>query len=197
MVGAFQPRKDFHLFIRSAIKILNLGWDITFLAIGDGPLRKDCELLVPKQYKDKIIFPGLVYQIEEMISDFSIGVLCTNVNVHGEGVSNVIMEYMALAKPVIATDSGGSAEIVEDGVTGFLIPGSSEKSLIENITYLLNNTQKAKEMGVMGRQRIKDNFSIEQMTHRYLEVYSHLSKQKVSDTAIHTQSKSQVKSQQL
>ena len=79
------------------------------------PLRNS----VPGEFKDYFIFTGKLQQIESVISLFDIGVLLST---NGEGLSNVIMEYMALEKAVIATKLDGNTEILADGITGFLIP---------------------------------------------------------------------------
>ena len=63
---------------------------------------------VPVHLKDKIIFLGKIANVENIINIFDIGILITNSKVHGEGVSNSIIEYMALGKPVIATRGGGT-----------------------------------------------------------------------------------------
>ena len=86
------------------------------LAIGEN--LKSFESMIPIEFKDKIIFTGKQKHVESIINIFDIGVLCS---CYGEGISNTIMEYMALGKPVIATDCGGNKEIVVHNVTGFLI----------------------------------------------------------------------------
>jgi len=85
--------------------------------------------------------------------------------------SNSIMEYMALAKPVIATNGGGTCEIVVDGVTGFLIEPHLTDTLTEKVEYLLNNKDTARSMGKAGGERVFNEFNLDRMTNNYLELY--------------------------
>ena len=84
---------------------------------------------------------------------------------------NKILEYMALAKPVIATNGGGNGEIVNDGITGFLIEPNQSETLCEKVEYLLKNKKKALEMGRSGKERVVKEFSLERMTNDFIELY--------------------------
>jgi glycosyltransferase involved in cell wall biosynthesis len=81
------------------------------------------------------------------------------------------MEYMALGKAVIATGGGGTPEIVVDGETGFLIPPRSPEILAEKIIYLLENKDLCKSMGIKGRQRVLEEFSMKNMMEGHLDLY--------------------------
>ncbi len=174
MIGTFDGRKDFKTFVQSAVKILDQGREVTFLAIGEGPQLEMIKDLVPLEYKNNILFPGMIKEIEEVISIFDIGVLCTDTDVHEEGISNVIMEYMALAKPVVATASGGTSEIVIENETGYLTSGHSLKNLIDKISFLLDHPKEAEAIGKNGQKRIRENFSIKAMVAAYYWVYQKL-----------------------
>lgn len=171
MIGGFYPRKDHDSFIRAANLILEKRSDVTFLAIGDGPNLAHCKALVAPAHQDRILFPGQLDNVESVINILDIGVLATNSQVHGEGISNVIMEYMVLGKPVVATDGGGTPEIVQDGKTGFLIPPLSPALLAEKIAFLLENAAQAKVMGEKGKKRVSSKFSLAYMTEQYLALY--------------------------
>ncbi|QQS35530.1 MAG: glycosyltransferase [Ignavibacteriales bacterium] len=171
IVGALQERKDHKVFIKSAINIIDKRKDVVFIIVGDGPLRTELENFVPSELKSKIKFLGVQTNSESLINIFDIGVLTTNQKIHGEGISNSILEYMALGKPVIATNGGGTPEIVEDGVTGFLVDEDSSEQLTEKIQYLLNQPELRKSMGEAGRKKVKNEFSIEQMVNKTIELY--------------------------
>ncbi len=174
MVGAFQPRKDYATYIRAAIRLLEEGRQVTFLAIGDGPLREECAATVPARFQGRILMPGLMQDVEKAIQAFDVGVLSTNSLVHGEGISNSILEYMALGKPVVATDGGGTPEIVDDGHTGFLVKPLDPEELAARIAWLLDNPEKARRMGKEGKQKIETEFTISRMTEHYVEIYQSL-----------------------
>ncbi|MCB0587597.1 MAG: glycosyltransferase, partial [Phaeodactylibacter sp.] len=140
-------------------------------AIGDGPLWKECAAMVPARFSNRIILPGLRRDVESIIQAFDVGVLATNSLVHGEGISNSILEYMALGKPVVATDGGGTPEIVENGRTGLLVSPLNPEEMAEKIAYLLDHPEKAREMGQEGRRIIETEFTISRMTERYIDIY--------------------------
>jgi len=78
---------------------------------------------------------------------------------------------MAMGKAVIASTGGGTNEIIENNRTGFLINPSSPQELSEKIEVLVNNIQLRKTMGIAGRQRIEDHFSINSMVNKFIQVY--------------------------
>jgi glycosyltransferase involved in cell wall biosynthesis len=88
-----------------------------------------------------------------------------------EGVSNSILEYMALEKPVVATIGGGTSEIVIDNETGFLINPSNPKELADKLGILLENKSLRTRMGSAGKKRVIDEFSVEKMVNKYIDLY--------------------------
>jgi glycosyltransferase involved in cell wall biosynthesis len=166
MVGTFSNRKDYTTYFLAAKEILSRRGDAIFLAIGDGQNFERYRQIVLDS-SDKIQLLGKLNNIEEWVARFNVGVLAT----YTEGISNSIMEYMALCKPVIATDGGGTSEIVQDGVTGFLVPRGDSAALAEKIEYLLDNPAIARAMGIEGRNLLEREFSLEQLTDRTLFLY--------------------------
>ena len=79
----------------------------------------------------------------------------------GENFGRVTTEAMAFGLPILATGSGGTLEIVIDGITGLhhSISEQGQDQLMKNIVYLRKNPLKAVSMGELGRQRVKNNFS--------------------------------------
>lgn len=175
MVAAFAIRKDFETVIEAAISILKKKpGKIVFLLIGSGPLLEHIISLAGEHAQKDIIFTGMINNVEEYINIFNVGILCTNSSLHGEGISNSIMEYMALAKPVIATEGGGTGEIVLDLKTGYLIPNKDSAILEEKIIEIINNPAQATRMGLLGRERIKKYFTIDSMCKNFYDLYMKL-----------------------
>lgn len=174
MVGAFHPRKDYYTFLEAAGKILELREDVTFVTVGSGETLNSCKSLIKEKNKSGIIFCGQQSDVESIINVFDIGVLATNHLVHEEGISNAIMEYMGLGKPVIATRGGGTSELVRDGSSGIVIKPGSGDMLVEAVTYLLDNPEKAKMMGRKGQDIIQREFGIETMVNSTVELYTEL-----------------------
>lgn len=91
-----------------------------------------------------------------------------------EGFSNAIVEAMASGLPVVATDVGGNAEAVLDGVTGRVVPTDDPAALSEAMMDLISNPGKAREMGAAGRKRVVDEFTTEAMMNRIVATYGSL-----------------------
>lgn len=172
MVASFRDQKDYLSFISASEILLSMRKDITFICVGDGPNLSKVKKRI--KYPDYMIFAGKRNDVESIINIFDIGVLITNLDKHGEGISNTIMEYMALEKPVIATEGGGTNEIVVDGKTGFLIPHKQPEVISEKVIYLLNNPEVLVEMGKESKQRIMESFTIDEMVRKHIIEYEKL-----------------------
>ncbi|MFT3680268.1 MAG: glycosyltransferase family 4 protein [Ferruginibacter sp.] len=179
MVAAFAERKDQETFVTAALSLLKkYPGKIAFILIGYGIYQEDRMKQAGEHLQKDIIFTGICNIVEQYVNIFDVGVLCTNSDVHGEGISNSILEYMAIGKPAIATEGGGTNEIVVDNETGFLIKPKNPQALEEKIIYLMEHPAEAKAMGEKGHQRIKENFSIEAMCSSFMSIYEKLSKKK-------------------
>lgn len=174
MVAEFSNKKDHNTFIEAAQNILLQRNDVSFIMVGDGDNMKTCRDNVLPRFRSKIKFLGKKKKVEEIVNLFSVGVLSTNASVHGEGISNSIMEYMALGKPVIATDCGGNRELVVANETGFLVSPRNAEKLATMITQLLDDSVIATRFGEAGRHRLIQEFSLEKMTQTYLDLYRSL-----------------------
>lgn len=171
MLGAFASRKDYPTYIKAAISLLKKRSDVSFLAIGGGKLLLECQSLVPEELKDRILFPGMVKNVESLVNILDVGVLASNAKVHGEGISNAILEFMALGKPAVATRGGGTPEIVQDGETGFMVPAFDIEAMANKIEWLLDHPQEAQDMGKRGEIRVRAEFNLENMAKRYYDIY--------------------------
>jgi len=174
MVARFVSAKDYNTFIEAANLILSKRTDVTFLCVGNGDKLEQIIKKVPFENRRFIKFPGKQTYVVSIIRIFDIGILACNTNGHAEGISNSIMEYMAMRKPVIATDSGGNKEIVIDNQTGFIIPPFKPNILANKINVLLSDPKLRNRMGKAGRKRIEAEFSITKMTNSFISLYKHL-----------------------
>lgn len=94
-----------------------------------------------------------------------------------ESFGKVLIEAMAAGLPVVATATTGSKEIVVDGVNGFLIPVGDSVTLAKKILFLLNNSEKAREMGQAGRKMVKERFGKEKIIGQMIGFWEVLAKQ--------------------
>ena len=168
MVASFSKYKDYDLFVDVARRIGEIRHDTTFIGIGDGSEW----IRIQKRIKDEellnVLLPGKYKEVERFIAASDIGLLCT----YSEGISNSIIEYMSLGKPVISTDTiGGSKEIVIEGETGYCTERNVE-TIVSAINFLLDNEEVRLSFGNKGRERIRSQFSIERFGKEYELVYS-------------------------
>ncbi|MBC8392593.1 MAG: glycosyltransferase [Deltaproteobacteria bacterium] len=115
----------------------------------------------------KIKFMGQRRDVADLMAAADLSVLPS----HEEGFSNVILESMAAALPVVATNVGGNSEAVLNGITGWLVEPNNPENLAEKIIDLLGDPIKAREWGRRGRKRVIESFYIEKMIKAYLRLY--------------------------
>lgn len=170
MVGRFVEAKDYETFIKVASSILAKNQQVSFFCVGHGPNLESIKQKANKYNNNGIYFLGIRNDIPSLLAKMNIALLLNNIGC-GEGISNAIMEYMSASLPVIATKAGGTPEIVQDSVSGFLVLALDSRVIEEKVTYLINNPEVAKRMGKRGRKIIEDNFNIELMTSQFIEAY--------------------------
>ncbi len=93
---------------------------------------------------------------------------------HEEGFSNVILEAMACALPVVATDVGGNSEAIMDSITGLLVPKCDPKRLGIAIETLVNDSSLRSNYGRRGRERVCEYFSLQHCVREYEDMYKNL-----------------------
>lgn len=166
MIAEFRPDKDFKTFLLAARHLLSRRDDVTFVTVGDGETLDEMKAL-GADAGGRIQFLGRRKDIEKITNSFSVGVLAT----FTEGISNSIMEYMVMSKPVVVTDCDGSRELVRQGENGFLVPIGDHVALADRIAYLLDHPDEARRMGQAGRQDIERHFSLATMVDKTVDVY--------------------------
>lgn len=177
MVAAFADRKDYVTLIKSAIPLVSRDRNIKFILVGEGETFTEIKKSIPVPLLSNIILLGKRSDVESIINIFDLGILLTNSKVHGEGISNSIIEYMALGKPVIASRGGGTDEVVFDQKNGYLIDPENESQLTEKIEMLIKNKTLRHSLGDTGLQFIYEKFDLKIMTGNYLKMYNDLLKE--------------------
>jgi glycosyltransferase involved in cell wall biosynthesis len=167
MVASFSEKKDYKTYFIAAQMILQKRNDITFLAIGSDTDSANSKNLIEPKLMQYFRLLGTRSDVESYINVMDICILST----FTEGISNSILEYMAMGKPVIATDGGGTNEILEDTITGYLISPCNPLELSARIEELIVNAELRKKMGAAGKDRIQNNFSIGKMVEKYISIY--------------------------
>jgi glycosyltransferase involved in cell wall biosynthesis len=188
MVATFSNNKDYKTFFNIAEKITHARNDITFIAVGDNAVGADfCKPFRERANKNpRIVFTGRITDVEAVVNSCTVGVLFSNRTKHGEGISNSIIEYMSLARPVMANDAGGTKEIVQHNVNGYLLTHQTENEIAALITELIDNPEKCRAFGKAGRKKIEDDFLIEKMGGAFEQTYEDVLSRRMA-TRIETQ----------
>ena len=165
--GDLIKRKGVNYLIRSFKEVIGIYPDLKLLIVGTGPERTRLYNLVKSlKLENNVIFLGRVKQ-ELMPSYFRQAKVFVLPSLQ-EGFGIVLAEALACRTPVIATDCGGTKDIVEDNINGFLVPKQDPKTLAEKIIKLLNNNGLRKSMGDKGFRKVKKEFSLDLVGKRLL-----------------------------
>jgi glycosyltransferase involved in cell wall biosynthesis len=168
MIAQLTNWKGIPYFLRAIPSILKRYPNVAFLIVGDGGERKNLEIMAEKVgIAPSVIFTGFRRDIPELISIMDISVLSSL----REGLPNVLIESMAMRKPIVATDVGGVSELVINNKTGFLIPPRDSTKLCDAIIKLLEDKEKAEKFGAAGREFAEQKFSLTQMVNKYENLY--------------------------
>ena len=173
MVANFREAKDHKSVIIAMNEISTYFPDAKLFLVGHsyGTIKSSQTLADELNITESVEFITDCSYPESIIGKCQIGILASNEAVHGEGISNALLEYMALSKPVIASINGGNAEVVVDNFTGFLVEPGNPDAISEKVIYLLSNPEIAKIMGDRGKMYVNEHFSDVRMKNNYLDLY--------------------------
>jgi len=144
------------------------GERMRLVVAGSGPLRDSVErVLADAGLREHAWLPGERTDVPEILRRLDCFVLPSL----AEGVSNTILEAMASGIPIVATRVGGNPELVDDGVTGRLVPPSEPESMASAILGYFNDPATARRHGRAARQVAVKRFSLERMVKDYLSLY--------------------------
>ena len=116
---------------------------------------------------DRVIFTGRRDDVPAVTAALDVAVLPS----YREAQGLTILEAMALSRPVVASNVGGIPEMVEDGVTGLLVPPHQPGPLADAIVRLLTDHPLADTLGRAGHDLVHERFSVEAMVHAICELY--------------------------
>lgn len=148
-------------FMKAAALVARVRPDAMFVLVGDGALRTGLERQA-RNYglSSRVHFVGKRTDVPAILGRCHVAVSPS----HSEGFSNAVMEAMAARLPVVATAVGGNPELVRDGRTGFLVPRSEVQALAEAMTRLANDRTLSTTLGLAGRRRIEDEYSMDRVS---------------------------------
>lgn len=171
-VGRLQTVKAQPLLVQAFIQALRtepaLATRLRLVLVGDGPLRGECEALL---HAAGMAHLAWLAGERADVPDVMRGLDCFVLPSLAEGISNTILEAMATGLPVLATRVGANAELVDDGLTGRLVPAGDVQALATQLRQLAAQPAATAALGRAGRQRVQQRFSLGAMVSAYEAVY--------------------------
>jgi glycosyltransferase involved in cell wall biosynthesis len=164
--------KGVEYLVRAASLARQRGAVVDLEIAGDGPERERLmTLAVQLDLHESVRFPGDVPSARAFYDSLDVFVVPS---IHSEGLPTTILEAMAMELPVIATDVGGAVEAVLEGVTGFIVPPRSEPDLADALVRVSRDPARSRAMGLAGRKRIEDCFTLEGLLDAHLASFRDL-----------------------
>ena len=171
IVARLAPVKGHQYFIQAAEKILKKHPRAKFLIVGDGELRGELEAQARKRgIEESCVFCGFRNDLAKVYADLDVVVL-TSLN---EGLPVALIEGMTAGKPVVVFDVGGVEDLIEDYVTGILVPFGDVQKLADSVTHLLDNPQEGERLGRNARRKAYPNLDYPRLVRDIEEFYCQL-----------------------
>jgi len=157
-VGRLSPEKGHGCLLEAQSFLTRQGMELHVVLVGEGRSLADLKDKARRLgISERVHFAGARLDVPDWLANFDLFALPSQ----WEGVSLALLEAMASGLAVVATDSGGTPEIVLDGKTGLLIPPDNPSSLADGIQRLMKDTSLRSQMGQAGRARVTESFSIQ------------------------------------
>jgi len=145
--------------------------DLWLVIAGDGPDWDELRGLARSLgVAERVVMPGFVDDVPGLLADLDLFVLSS----HREGHPMVLLEAMAMARPVVATDIAGVGDTIADGMDGRLVPAGDVAALAEAIAALIRDPDAGRRLGRNARRKIERDYTVERMVRRTAVLYEEL-----------------------
>ncbi|MBW4667499.1 MAG: glycosyltransferase [Cyanomargarita calcarea GSE-NOS-MK-12-04C] len=177
--GRLVEKKGIEYVIKAVAKVAQTYPNIEYNVIGDGDLKEHFEKLSTELNVSHIVnLLGWKQQKEivEILDTCHIFVApsVTGVDGNQDAPVNTLKEAMAMGLPVISTLHGGIPELVEDGISGFLVPERDADAIAQKLTYLIEHSQDWQKMGKAGRKRVEENYDMTKLNDELVAIYQQM-----------------------
>jgi glycosyltransferase involved in cell wall biosynthesis len=170
-VANLRPVKGVDVFVAAAALLAERHPRAVFRVAGEGGQRAELEAAVERHgLAGRFLLPGAAGDVPGFLAGLDVAVLPSR----AEGMSNALLEYMAAARPVVATAVGGNTELVADGVHALLVPPDDPTALAGAIDRLLTDRALAGRLGAAARRRARERYGREAMVRRFQDFYESL-----------------------
>lgn len=170
VVARLEPQKGHDTVIDAAERLRERYPRLRYLFVGGGSRATDLPAIVAQRgLSDRIIFTGFRTDSADLIRAADLSILVST----KEGLSNTLLESLAAGRPVVASYVGGNPEVVSPDV-GKLVPPRDSVALANAVAELLSDPPAAAQMGARGRQRVREEFSVDRMVRQTVALYASL-----------------------
>jgi glycosyltransferase involved in cell wall biosynthesis len=168
-IAALVPHKGQRHLIEAAHIVVQKLPDVRFVILGEGELRDALERLVKEYRLEKhVLLPGFRTDVLGCLKSFDLFVMSSIT----EGLGTSLLDAMACSRPIVATEAGGIPEVVQNGVTGVLVPPRDHAAMADAIVALINDKARRQAMGEAGFARVNETFTVERMIAGTAAVYA-------------------------
>jgi glycosyltransferase involved in cell wall biosynthesis len=170
LVGNMISEVKGHLvLISAAVEIVRQYPRTQFVLVGEGPKRRDFEAQVASSgLKENFLFLGRRTDVAQILGCCDIAVLPSL----AEGLPNAVLEYLAAGLPVVASALGGNLEVIQDGITGLLVPAQDSPALANALTRLLDDQEFSARLARAGQEHVASYFSFERLVAEVGKLYT-------------------------
>lgn len=173
-VGRLVPVKGFDRFLRVLQLVQARRPDVRGVIVGDGPERRRLEQLAAqlRLVPDGVRFVGERADVPDLLRASDLLLLTSR----SEGFPNVVLEAMVAARPVVTTDVGDAATVVEHRVTGYVVSASLVEQLARRVIALVDSLDLRDRFGAAGRRRVEERYGVEGLAERLLTAYQEIAR---------------------
>ena len=169
--GRLSPEKGFGVLVAAAERVVKTDPTVGFIVFGDGACRARLARQIDKAGLGGVfVLAGFRNDLDRFLPFFDLLALPS----FTEGMPNVVLEAFAAGVPVVSTAVGGAPEVVEDGVSGFLVSAGDSQALADRIREALASEQRLRDMGWRGRRRVHEQFTFAAQAREYRRLFAEL-----------------------
>jgi glycosyltransferase involved in cell wall biosynthesis len=166
--GRLSPEKGFEILVSAAERVLRTHPSVGFILFGEGPERARLQQQINAAgLNHTFILAGFRADLDRFLPHFDLLVLPS----FTEGLPNVVLEAFAAGVPVVGTAVGGTTEVIEEEVSGHLVPPGDADAMAERIGALLAGADRLPEMGRQGRRRVQEQFGFTTQARLYYKLF--------------------------
>jgi len=175
-IARLTEKKGIFYGIKAVQKVLRYGYNVQYTIVGEGAFQPLIEKYIDANNLNQYVrLTGWKTHEEIKVlltnSHFLIAPSITSNDGDREGIPNVLKEAMATGVPVVTTNHSGIPELVENGVSGFVVPEKDVDALADRIIYLINHPEDCERVSCEGRKKIVSDFDIDKLNDQLIKYY--------------------------